>query len=95
MTYREHVLKTGQRLAAIGFPTTCVHSGNLDLIDSTVEITGTDYHVQVCLHGDYVVGKVLPEGQVRFWDCPTMKDVIERLVAEQFNEDFYREKAHA
>ena len=79
MNYRNHVLKTARVLSLAGYPGTCVHSGDLSLTDSTVEITGTDLHVQVCLHGDYAVGKVLPEGRIRFWDCDNRVEVIKTL----------------
>lgn len=78
--YRHRTIQAASRIAAAGFPTTCVHTGNLDLMDSTIEIGGTDLHVQVCLHGDFAVGKVLPDGKIRFWDCPTFMDVINRLI---------------
>lgn len=81
MRYRQRVLKTAQRLAAAGFPCTCRHTPDLDLEDSVIDIAGTDFHVQVCLHGDYAVGVPHDEGTyLQLIDCPTFMDVINRLI---------------
>lgn len=84
MNYRQHVLETAQRIAAHGIPTQVAHTTNIDLEDSNIHISGTDLSVQVCLHGDFAVYRPNRHEwpKLRYWDCPTLDDVIKRLKAE-------------
>ena len=76
--YRNWTLDAAYKIAARGYPTTVIHSANLDLEDTSIEIPGTNLAVQCCLFGDFAVTRREADGS-RFWDCPTIKDVIARL----------------
>lgn len=76
--YTWHTIQTGQAIAAQGIPCTTVHSGDVSLVDSTIEIDNTPFHVQVCLHGDFALVK--QEGdKLRYWDCPTLDILLTRM----------------